>query len=54
MLDKIMQKDESEMPVANYSPIVPQFTNYNHSFNEKTWMITHQKGHSDDEEIPLP
>jgi hypothetical protein len=30
------------------TPIVPQFV-YNSTFNEKTWMISQQKGVSEDE-----
>ena len=43
MLDRIMHKEESGLPLASHSPILPQFT-YSQPFNEKNWMITHQKG----------
>lgn len=50
MLDKIIKKEEKENSIIQFSPapILPQFT-YNSTFNEKSWMITQQKGVSEDE-----
>lgn len=50
MLDKIMKKEEHNNSIIPFlsTPIVPQFV-YNNGFNEKTWMISQQKGVSEDE-----
>ena len=44
MLNHIIKKEEKDcsMMQFSYTPILPQFT-FN-TFNEKSWMITHQKG----------
>ena len=49
MLDRIIKKEDKDCSMIHFynTPILPQFT-YN-SFNEKSWMITHQKGISEDE-----
>jgi hypothetical protein len=45
MFDKMIKKEDKESSIIHYSPapILPQFT-YNPTFNEKSWMITQQKG----------
>jgi|688.fasta_scaffold996354_1 hypothetical protein len=50
MLDKIMKKEENYSSFIPFlaTPIVPHF-HYNSGFNEKTWMISQQKGVSEDE-----
>jgi hypothetical protein len=50
MLDRIMKKEEHNSSIIPFltTPIVPQFV-YNSGFNEKTWMISQQKGVSEDE-----
>jgi hypothetical protein len=50
MLDKIIKKEEKDNSIMPFfpTPILPQFV-YNTPFNEKTWMISQQKGVSEDE-----
>jgi len=45
MLDKIIKKEEKDSSMIHFypTPILPQFV-YNNGFNEKTWMISQQKG----------
>lgn len=45
-----MKKEENNNSFIPFlsTPIVPQF-HYNSGFNEKTWMISQQKGVSEDE-----
>jgi len=50
MLDRIIKKEEKDCSMIQFchAPILPQFT-YISAFNEKSWMITQQKGVSEDE-----
>jgi hypothetical protein len=47
ILDKIIKKEEKDNCMIHFftTPIVPQFV-YNKGFNEKSWMISQQKGFS--------
>jgi hypothetical protein len=50
-LDKIIKKEEKDCSMIQFfpTPILPQFV-FNHAFNEKSWMISQQKGVSEDED----
>lgn len=50
ILDKFTKKDDKDCSMIHYNPnpILPQFV-YNSGFNEKSWMISQQKGVSEDE-----